>query len=110
MWPGMTAGDCLYFPDLVDAATAGGFRPLRVQTATRGEWEESESGYAAGAEEWLLANEEHPEAGQVRAKLDKHRSIWLRGHRDVLGYASPSACSDPEPSQATLATYSVVGK
>jgi ubiquinone/menaquinone biosynthesis C-methylase UbiE len=87
MWPGMTAGDCLYLPGLIDAATAEGFRPLGVQTATRGEWEEFESGYAAGAEEWLLANEDHPQAGQVRAKLDKHRSIWLRGHRDVLGYA-----------------------
>jgi cyclopropane fatty-acyl-phospholipid synthase-like methyltransferase len=87
MWPGMTAGDCLYLPGLIDVATAEGFRPLRIQTATRGEWEEFESGYAAGAEEWLLASEDHPEAGQVRAKLDKHRSIWLRGHRDVMGYA-----------------------
>lgn len=87
MWPGTTVGDCLYLPDLVDAARAEGFRPLRVQTATRGEWEEFESGFAAGAEEWLLANEDHPEADQVRAKLDEHRSIWLRGHRDVLGYA-----------------------
>jgi cyclopropane fatty-acyl-phospholipid synthase-like methyltransferase len=87
MWPGMTAGDCLYLPDLVDAATAEGFRPLGIQTATRGEWEEFESGYAAGAEQWLLANGDHPEADQVRAKLDRHRSIWLRGHRDVLGYA-----------------------
>jgi cyclopropane fatty-acyl-phospholipid synthase-like methyltransferase len=87
MWPGMTAGDCSYLPDLVEAATAEGFRPLRIQTATRGEWEEFESGYAAGAEEWLLANEDHPEAGQVRAGLDRHRSIWLRGHRDVLGFA-----------------------
>lgn len=87
MWPGMTAGDCLYLPDLVDAATAEGFRPLCIQTATRGEWEEFESGLAAGAEEWLLANGDHPEAGQARAKLDRHRSIWLRGHRDVMGFA-----------------------
>ena len=40
-----------------------------------------------GAEEWLLANGDHPEAEQVRAKLDRHRSIWLRGHRDVMGFA-----------------------
>ena len=87
MWPGMTVGDCLYLPDLVDAAAAEGFRPLRIQTATRSEWEEFESGYAAGAEEWLLANEDHPEAGQIRASLDRHRSIWLHGHRNVLGFA-----------------------
>jgi len=86
MWPGMTIDDCLHLPDLVDAATAEGFRPLRIQTATRGEWEEFESGLAAGAEEWLLANGDHPAAGQVRAKLDAQRSIWLRGHRDVMGF------------------------
>ena len=28
-----------------------GFRPLRIQTATRDEWEEFESGVAAGAED-----------------------------------------------------------
>ena len=70
MWPGMTADDCLYLPDLVEAATAEGFRPLCIQTATRGEWEEFESGLAAGAEEWLLANGDHPEGrsgtGQAR--------------------------------------------
>ena len=87
MWPGMTADACLHLPDLVAAATGEGFRPLRIQTATRGEWEEFESGYAAGAEEWLLANPGHPEAGQVCARLDAHRSMWLRGYRDVLGFA-----------------------
>jgi cyclopropane fatty-acyl-phospholipid synthase-like methyltransferase len=87
MWPGTSSGDCLYLPDLVDAVVAAGFRPLRVQTATRGEWEEFESGYAAGAEKWLLANPGHPEAEPVRARLDRHRLFWLRGHRDVLGFA-----------------------
>ncbi|MGH3165746.1 MAG: SAM-dependent methyltransferase [Trebonia sp.] len=87
MWPGITAADCLYLPDLVDAATAEDFRPLRIETATRGEWEEFESGLAAGAEEWLLANGDHPEASEVRASLDRQRSIWLRGHRDVMGFA-----------------------
>jgi len=87
MWPGMDVSDCFHLPGLVEAATGEGFRPLRIETATRGEWEEFESGYAAGAEEWLLANGHHPEAGQVRDRLDRHRSLWLRGHRDVLGYA-----------------------
>jgi hypothetical protein len=59
MWPGMTVDDCHHLPHLVDVAAAEGFRPLRIQTATRGEWEEFESGYAAEAEEWLLANGDH---------------------------------------------------
>jgi SAM-dependent methyltransferase len=87
MWPGISAGDCLYLPDVVDGAVAAGFRPLRIETATRGEWEEFESGLAAGAEEWLLAHPDHPEAAHVRERLDSHLSIWLRGHRDVMGFA-----------------------
>jgi hypothetical protein len=87
MWPGITADDCLYLPDVVDAATAEGFRPLCIQTATRNEWEEFESGFAVADEEWLLANGDHPDAGRVRDRLDRQRSIWLRGHRDVLGFA-----------------------
>jgi hypothetical protein len=87
MWPGTTVGECLYLPDLVEAALAAGYRPLRVETATRAEWEEFESGYAADAEEWLLANPGHAEAADLRAKLDEHLSIWLRGTRDVLGFA-----------------------
>jgi len=87
MWPGMTLDACLHLPDLVDTAVEAGFRPLRIQTATRGEWEEFESGYAIGAEQWLLANPDHREAENVRAKLDEHRSIWLRGYRDVWGFA-----------------------
>jgi hypothetical protein len=87
MWPGTTHSTCLYLADVVDAAVGAGFRPLRIETATLGEWDEFESGLAAGAEEWLLANPEHPEARQVRDRLGSHLSIWLRGHRDVMGFA-----------------------
>lgn len=87
MWAGITVDDCLYLPDVVEAATAEGFRPLRIERATRGEWEEFESGLATGAEEWLLANGDHPEADRVRDRLDRHLSVWLRGHLDVMGFA-----------------------
>jgi|HubBroStandDraft_6_1064221.scaffolds.fasta_scaffold317631_2 SAM-dependent methyltransferase len=87
MWPGITAEDCTDLATLAERTIAAGFRPLRIQTATRGEWEEFESGYARGREEWLLANPGHPQAGEIRAELDKTRNIWLRGHRDVFGFA-----------------------
>ncbi|MEU4623456.1 hypothetical protein AB0G04_26220 [Actinoplanes sp. NPDC023801] len=38
-------------------------------------------------ESWLVANPGHPEAAEVRTKLDSHRRFWLRGHRGVLGFA-----------------------
>jgi hypothetical protein len=72
---------------LADQTIAAGFGLLRIQTATREEWEEFESGYALDREEWLLAHPAHPRAGEVRADLDRIRAIWLRGHRDVFGFA-----------------------
>jgi precorrin-6B methylase 2 len=86
MWEGTTLDTCLYVADVADAAVAAGFRPLRIEMATRDEWDWFESGYAANSEEWLLANGDHPEAGAVRAELDKSRTRWLRGTRDVMGY------------------------
>ena len=100
MWPGTTAGECTDLAGLVDAAIAAGFRPVRIETATRGEWEEFESGFAADREEWLAAHPHHPEAGDVRAALDATRSIWLRGHRDVMGFAYLTlARTDPTPPE-----------
>jgi len=87
MWPGITADDCTDLATLAERAIAAGFGPLRIQTATRGEWEGFESGFALEREEWLLAHPSHPRAGEVRAELDKTRNIWLRGHRDVFGFA-----------------------
>jgi SAM-dependent methyltransferase len=87
MWDGISADDCTDLATLVDKATAAGFRPLRIESVSRGEWEEFESGYTAEQEEWLLANAGHPDADTVRAKVDEARSIWLRGHRDVMGFA-----------------------
>jgi SAM-dependent methyltransferase len=87
MWPGITADAHTDLATLADQTIAAGLRPLRIQTATRGEWEEFESGYALDREEWLLASPDHPQAGEVRAQLDQIRSIWLRGHRDVFGFA-----------------------
>jgi precorrin-6B methylase 2 len=87
MWPGISADDCSDLAGLVDQAVAAGFRPLRIDTATPGEWEEFESGLAADTEAWLLTHPDHPEADEVRTKLDTQRGIWLRGHRNVMGFA-----------------------
>lgn len=87
MWPGTTVDSCGYLPELVDLAVAAGFRPLDIGTATRVEWEEFESGLALAGEEWLLENGDHPDAEAVRTRLDDNRRHWLRGHREVLGFA-----------------------
>lgn len=87
MWPGASPDDHPSLPDLVDTAVEAGFRPEWVETATRAEWEDFESGYLADVEEWLVANPDHAEAADTRAKADAHRRRWLRGYGDALGQA-----------------------
>jgi SAM-dependent methyltransferase len=73
--------------ELVDGASAARFRPLLISTASRDEWEVFESRYAGGLEGWLLANPDHPDASEIRTAVDTHRDGWLRGYRDVFGFA-----------------------
>ena len=39
------------------------------------------------SEEWLAAHPDHPEAAEIRQRVDEHRSYWLRGYRGLLGFA-----------------------
>jgi SAM-dependent methyltransferase len=87
MWPGTTAGEFGDLAGLVDLAVAAGFRPAWTETATLEEWEDFESGYQCDEEEWLAAHGDHPQAAELRAKVDQHRSFWLRGYYDLLGMA-----------------------
>ena len=87
MWPGVTVERCELLADIADHAVAAGFRPLRIETSTRSEWDDYESLETADAEEWLLADPEHPDAAGVRERLDTKRGIWLRGHRDYFGFS-----------------------
>jgi SAM-dependent methyltransferase len=72
---------------LVDLAIAAGFRPLSIETASRDEWERFESGFLADTEQWLRRYGDRPEAADVRATADAHRNEWLRGYRNLLGFA-----------------------
>ncbi|WP_163544640.1 SAM-dependent methyltransferase [Occultella kanbiaonis] len=101
MWEGTTAEDCPLLADLVDQTIAAGFRPIRTETVTREEWEEYESGHMADRELWLAAHPDHPDADAVRRGLDAQRSIWLRGHRDVMGFAYLTLAATDVPQPAT---------
>ena len=87
MWPGITAGELLDLAQIADLVVAAGFRPAWIETATEAEWQEFESGYQADEEEWLAAHPDHPEAAEIRQRVDEHRSHWLRGYRGLLGFA-----------------------
>jgi cyclopropane fatty-acyl-phospholipid synthase-like methyltransferase len=87
MWPGTTAGELLDLAGIVDLTVKAGFRPAWIETASEQEWEEFESAYQADEEEWLAAHPDHPEAAEIRQRVDEHRSYWLRGYRGLLGFA-----------------------
>ncbi|WP_026931638.1 class I SAM-dependent methyltransferase [Glycomyces tenuis] len=87
MWPGTSVEEMLELPELVDAAIAAGFRPLRVEAVEQSEWDDFESGYLADWETWLLAHPASPDADRIRRRADEHRGRWLRGHRRLLGFA-----------------------
>ncbi|MCT4353859.1 class I SAM-dependent methyltransferase [Streptomyces sp. Je 1-79] len=87
MWPGAKTGDHLRLGALVDLAIEAGFRPAWIESASREEWEEFESGYRHETEVWLAAHPDHPLAAETRDRVDRQRSSWLNGYRDVLGIA-----------------------
>jgi SAM-dependent methyltransferase len=84
---GLEPGSLRDLAGLVDLAVAAGFRPLFIQTANRDEWEQFESGYLAEPERWLHRHGGRAEAAEIRAAADAHRNSWLRGYRNVLGFA-----------------------
>jgi SAM-dependent methyltransferase len=96
-WDGRLAGDVAEVPhditnqptlaDLVEMCLEAGFRPLHIEEASTGEWDDFESRYLAGSEEWLLAHPDDPAADSVRGRADEHRRMWLRGYRRALGLA-----------------------
>jgi SAM-dependent methyltransferase len=84
---GAVPDDFVPLADLVDLALSCGFRLLDLRTATRREWEEFELGFLADWEEWLMQWPNEPGAADVRERADAHRTGYLRGYRDVLGFA-----------------------
>jgi cyclopropane fatty-acyl-phospholipid synthase-like methyltransferase len=84
---GATPDELFDLAGLVERTLEAGFRPLDIQTANEDEWNAFESGYLRDWESWLMHNAAAADAGEVRAKADTHRGEWLRGYRNVLGFA-----------------------
>lgn len=75
-------------PELLDLAQEAGFGVLGFGESTLREWDDFESGFAAGHVAWLAAHEaDHPEAAEVRERVDRQHAAYLRGYRGVLGFA-----------------------
>jgi hypothetical protein len=52
------------------------------------EWDDYEWSWSGSLTEWSLDNAGHPDAPEVLTVARKHRDGWLRGYRNVLGFAT----------------------
>jgi cyclopropane fatty-acyl-phospholipid synthase-like methyltransferase len=78
--------EVMRLPDVVTEATAAGWRVMHLSTADQREWDDFESTWRAGPEEWLAANPRHEQAGAVRDAIDARLAEYLSGYRGVLGF------------------------
>lgn len=74
-------------PELLEACRAAGWRVIHLSTADQREWDDFESTFRAGRQEWLLANEGHPRANEIRDWLDAREREYVSAYRGVLGFA-----------------------
>jgi cyclopropane fatty-acyl-phospholipid synthase-like methyltransferase len=80
-------GQVLPLPHLLEACRAGGWRVIHVSTADQREWDDFESTFRAGRQEWLIAHGDDPRAAEVRDWLDARERQYVQVYRGVLGFA-----------------------
>jgi SAM-dependent methyltransferase len=74
-------------PDLMEACRAAGWRVIHLSTASQLEWDDFESTFRAGRQEWLLASPGHPRAAVIRDWIDARERQYVTVYREVLGFA-----------------------
>ncbi|MER6593236.1 hypothetical protein ABT214_15565 [Micromonospora purpureochromogenes] len=73
--------------DLIELARGLGWRVLHFSTADQREWDDFESTWRAGQQEWLLQHPDDPRATEVREELDDRLREYVGVYRGVLGLA-----------------------
>ena len=73
--------------DLLEACRSAGWRVIHMSVASPLEWDDFESTFRAGRQEWLLAHAGDPRAEGVRDWLDARERQYLEVYRGVLGFA-----------------------
>ena len=74
-------------PDLLETCRGEGWRVIHLSTASQLEWDDFESTFRAGRQEWLLANPDHRRTAEIRDWIDTRECQYLAVYREVLGFA-----------------------
>jgi cyclopropane fatty-acyl-phospholipid synthase-like methyltransferase len=72
---------------LLEACRSAGWRVIHLSVASQLEWDDFESTFRAGRQEWLLAHARDLRAAGVRGWLDARERQYLEVYRGVLGFA-----------------------
>ncbi|MEU4160398.1 methyltransferase domain-containing protein [Actinoplanes sp. NPDC026670] len=74
-------------PDLIEDARSLGWRVLHMSVADQREWDDFESTWLAGRQEWLLRHPDDPRAAALRDELDVRLREYVGVYRGVFGFA-----------------------
>ena len=72
---------------LLEACRSAGWRVMHMSVADQREWDDFESTFRAGRQEWLLAHSGDSRATGVRDWLDARERQYVEVYRGVLGFA-----------------------
>jgi SAM-dependent methyltransferase len=72
---------------LLEACRSAGWRVIHMSVADQREWDDFESTFRAGRQEWLLTHPGDPRAAGVRDWLDARERQYIEVYRGVLGFA-----------------------
>src|SRR5439155_22700487 len=72
--------------ELVETASAAGWRQVHVSTAGQAEWDAFETTWVSGVREWADAHD-GDDAAAARALAEEHWRDYAEGYRGVLGFA-----------------------
>ena len=86
--------DVIPLLSIVEHAHTAGWRILHLDTADQREWDEFESSWRRGREDWLRAHPKDPAAPSVKAELDARITEYVRDYRGVLGFCDAVLTAD----------------
>ncbi|WP_127506553.1 SAM-dependent methyltransferase [Actinoplanes solisilvae] len=75
-------------PSLIDTAAAAGWHPIYAHVSDAAEWDDYEWSWTGSLLEWALDNPGHPDAPEAAVVARTHRTHWLSGYRNILGFAT----------------------
>jgi cyclopropane fatty-acyl-phospholipid synthase-like methyltransferase len=79
--------EVLPLPGLLEACRAADWRVIHLSTAGQREWDDFESTFRAGRQQWLVGHGGDPRAAGIRDWLDTREHQYVEMYRQILGFA-----------------------